>query len=304
MFKEEKPPFPVLQVQPEERLDIEQLGSKPKFWFQQGEAQWLFKEARENTGEDWAEKIASEVARTLGIKAAAVELAEFVGKVGCVSRMFVDKKSGQNLIHGNELLAGAVIGYDRNKKMHQCDHTLDNIYKTITTVFKKEEHHAEIFRELASYMLLDALIGNTDRHHENWGLLLTPKITGDTIELIISVAPTFDHASSLGRELRDKRRIEILRNKRVGHYVRAGKGGIYLDNKDLHGANPLRIAEFGVRRFPQFFGPMLNSISTVSPDQLEAIVDRVPPDRMSDQARIFTKAMLAYSLGELQRLKQ
>ena len=43
---------------------IEQLGSKPKFWFRlEGDEQpWLFKFTRENTGEDWSEKIASEVA--------------------------------------------------------------------------------------------------------------------------------------------------------------------------------------------------------------------------------------------------
>src|SRR5438874_2334528 len=127
--EEDSSPFPILEVRPEDRLDVEQLGSKPKFWFQRPNGRWLFKEAREHTGEDWAEKIAAEIAKAVGISAAVVELAEFSGKAGCASQSFVRKEDGknliqQNLIHGNELLAGAVIGYDRTKRMHQSDHTL------------------------------------------------------------------------------------------------------------------------------------------------------------------------------------
>ena len=56
--------FPIMQLRSDSPDVIEQLGSKPKFWFRlEGDEQpWLFKFTRENTGEDWSEKIASEVA--------------------------------------------------------------------------------------------------------------------------------------------------------------------------------------------------------------------------------------------------
>lgn len=47
------------------------------------------------------------------------------------------------------------------------------------------------------YLILDALIGNTDRHHDNWGVL----VTSEDGKFRYHLAPTFDHASSLGREL-------------------------------------------------------------------------------------------------------
>jgi hypothetical protein len=52
----------------------EQLGSRPKFWYRvAGDNQpWLFKYTREHTGEDWSEKIASEVAKLLGVPAAGL----------------------------------------------------------------------------------------------------------------------------------------------------------------------------------------------------------------------------------------
>lgn len=72
--------------------------------------------------------------------------------------------------------------------------------------------------------MLDAVIGNTDRHHENWGILR--KRVGDRWQGM--VAPTFDHASSLGRELRDegdgKSRRQILRQKQIGRTQRKRRG--------------------------------------------------------------------------------
>ena len=47
------------------------MGSKPKVWFQLNGENWLFKEAREATGEDWAEKVVAEVAREIAIPCGA-----------------------------------------------------------------------------------------------------------------------------------------------------------------------------------------------------------------------------------------
>lgn len=77
-----------------------------------------------------------------------------------------------------------------------------------------------------------------------------------------------------------------------------------LDKNARHGANPLRIAEYGARQYPQFFRPVLNSIADLSVDQMCTIMDRVPDHRMSSHAREFAKSMFSYSLSELQRLNQ
>ena len=80
--------YSVIDIPQDAREDIEQLGSKPKFWVSIGASRWLFKEARANTGEDWAEKVAAELARTLDIDAAVVELATYMGRRGCISQNF------------------------------------------------------------------------------------------------------------------------------------------------------------------------------------------------------------------------
>ena len=102
--------FPILHVDPDSLVGDEQLGSKSKFWFAHDDQLWLFKQAREQTGEDWAEKVAAEVASSVHVSAARVELAEYLGRRGSASRSFV--AVDESLVHGNEILAGQIFGYD------------------------------------------------------------------------------------------------------------------------------------------------------------------------------------------------
>ena len=82
--------YPIVDIPQDAREDIEQLGSKPKFWVSLADGRWLFKVARPNTGEDWAEKVAAELAKHLDIEAADVELASYVDLRGCVSKLNED----------------------------------------------------------------------------------------------------------------------------------------------------------------------------------------------------------------------
>ncbi|HTV25890.1 MAG TPA: hypothetical protein VMG12_44640, partial [Polyangiaceae bacterium] len=80
---------------------IEHLGSKQKFWFRDANnALWLFKYARPNTGEHWAEKLAAEIACMLELPHAEVELARHEGAWGVVTRDFTANGS-MALVHGN-----------------------------------------------------------------------------------------------------------------------------------------------------------------------------------------------------------
>lgn len=67
--------FHVQTVPPESAGDIEQLGTKDKFWFEgEGGRHTLCKFGRQDTGENWAEKVASEICNILRIPHAEYEL--------------------------------------------------------------------------------------------------------------------------------------------------------------------------------------------------------------------------------------
>ncbi len=60
------PKFQIIEVPADVPREQEQMGTKPKFWFQdEDQGYCLYKEARPNTGEDWAEKVAAEVEKPL-----------------------------------------------------------------------------------------------------------------------------------------------------------------------------------------------------------------------------------------------
>lgn len=269
------------------------MGTKPKFWCSHpGEdTPWLFKYPQPGTGQHWAEKIAAEIARCLGIPHAVVELATFKGERGSASRSFAVR--GRQLIHGNEALARR-IPYDAEKRFGQSAHTLDNIFRTIESVFRREAGAAAAKRLFAAYVVLDALIGNTDRHHENWGFSIRRTRTGHRGFL----APSFDHASSLGRELRDEKRERLLRDGRVGHYCERGRGAIYWTDAGRHGPSPLGLLRRATAESPELF---LLPIATVASRReiLDSPVRRVPDGWMSKTARQFALEVLRYNAAEI-----
>ena len=212
----------VLHINADQIEDIEQMGSKQKFCFLLDGKRWLIKYPRPESGEHWAEVLAANVADLLSIPAAEVLFAEFDGTKGSASRSFADKAMNQLLIHGNEILPDVVHKYEKHKRHRQREHTVTNIVAALSKMFKAEPDNYAAKHQMAGYLTLDAVIGNTDRHHENWAVILT-LFPGAKFRL--EVAPTFDHASSFGRELSDQRRSDILAAGTVGKYIERGRGG-------------------------------------------------------------------------------
>ncbi|HEV7869141.1 MAG TPA: HipA domain-containing protein, partial [Chthoniobacteraceae bacterium] len=256
---------------------------------------WLFKEARENTGEDWSEKVASEIAALLGVSTHRAELAIWEGRRGCAVRSFLDPGK-QFLVHGNELLGGIITGYDKAKLRGQADHTFDNIVAVLERLFRDEKARTLAASRMAGYVVLDALTGNTDRHHENWGIVLEPRGTATKrMTSLVQLAPTFDHASSLGRELTDDAREEHLRRGTLERYIRKGRGGIYASPDARHGMSPLGAAEMLAQRYPAFFRPWQERVAAIEGEKCQQLIQRVPSGRMSEAARAFAVTFLCAS---------
>ncbi len=306
-------PYPVITIAPHQFADIEQLGSKDKFWFWLDGEKWLFKVTRDiatpdgvvPTGEDWAEKVAAEIAHRLNIPAARVELAQWQGRRGSASLNFTTP--AQQLMHGNEVMAGFLDGYDPEVRFKQTSHTVQNIIVAIRQMFPSANEHHAVLRQLASYMVLDALIGNTDRHHENWGLLWQVLVHIDDVsesarlDKQYDVAPSFDHASSLGRELLDVKRLEMLEQGRVAAYVRKGRGGIYLPG-EKRGANPLALVESVSEQYGVFFEPVLDTLRGIPLLELTGLLDKLPAGRATATTRSFAKEMLRVAYEALVRI--
>lgn len=277
----------------------EDMGSKSKFWCTDNYGRrWLFKFPRPETGEHWAEKIAAEIAAALRIAHAKVELAQFDRQRGSATESFARSRP-QLLYHGNQLLARIFYDYDPEKIFQNSSHTLGNIWLALDRFFRGKSSRAkEIFVE---YLVLDALIGNTDRHHENWALLRR-RVANRWVWV---VAPSYDHASSLGRELSDEARNNWIADKRIGRYSESKKarGGIYWSEKDRRAPNPLELVRRAHACYRPLFATALGKLEKLRGDTMKDIVSRVPEDWMTPSSRMFALELMRYNMSELRKLR-
>ena len=78
--------------------------------------------------------------------------------------------------------------------------------------------------ELFKYLVFDALIGNVDRHQNNWGFLWTDTNKGQ----VVSLSPAFDNGTSLGYEILEEKLKNFDSKERVTTYVAKGTHHIRL----------------------------------------------------------------------------
>jgi len=309
-----KDQYSIITVEILDKHRVEQMGSKPKFWSMIGKTDeaWLFKYARENTGEDWAEKVAAELAALLGLPHANVELAVCEGRRGIISKDFTCRRKLGELVHGNELLVELDSSYPQREFYRVSQHMVQRIKHSLSQDFVTSAQTGNLPGELSTplalflgYLLLDALIGNTDRHHENWGVL-DRTVNG---ERVAELAPTFDHASSMGRELTDARIAALLDGSNqkttpcVESYADRARSAIFHHKDDTRPLSPLeafRLFSSGLEEARILWLDILREL----PDYvIDSSVKRVPPHVLTSTRAAFVCRFLRYNKQELLRIE-
>ncbi|PKN25743.1 MAG: phosphatidylinositol kinase [Deltaproteobacteria bacterium HGW-Deltaproteobacteria-22] len=286
------------------RAQLEQLGSKEKFWFGVDDQKTLFKATQKHpdgtpTGEDWAEKIACELAARMGIPHVHYDLASWVNGAehrGSVCGNFVPR--GWFLVHGNELLQERDSSYPRDPayKFKVVEHTIDAVFAIVSKMRLPPEPFDQGLPApvmdapgvFAGYLLLDAWIANQDRHHENWGAL---RKNGS-----LCLAPTFDHGASLARNCTDSEREERMTTRdarrTLAAFVRKAKSAFFSAGITDNPLTPLAAWMEWSRRTPAAAAAWTARLESVDETQVLALLDQVPRTHMTETERRFTLKML------------
>jgi len=268
--------YDTVEVPPDAPDALEHVGSKRKFWYTRSlndsEEEWLFKAARQNTGEDWAEKVAAELCELIKLPHASYQLATWTEEKngdstewdGVVTRRI--RERDERLLLGNEILAGPVNRYPRaegNRFYVNPKYTLDLTLR----ILGGDELNIRL---------------DPDWHDNNWGVLERSTPDGP----IRYLAPTFDHASSLGRELTDEVRHERLttddKNRTVEAYIERCRSAFVREEDVEETIHPTEVFQQAAALYPDAAAAWLHRLESLQPAAVEAIFDRIPEARISD----------------------
>lgn len=281
---------------------IEQLGTKEKFWFTyQNKGSWLLKYSRENTGEHWSEKCAAELSRLLHIPHATYELAKANDLFAVITPNMIPE--GSRMVMGNEVLHAAATDYPEppsspdEKAVRVKEHTVTRILGCLdqgeisppldSPYDIQDLNAADVF---CGYLMLDALISNQDRHHENWAIILH----NDTGKK--SLCPTYDHAACLGRELLDedrKMRLETKdRNQQIPAFVGRARSEVFKLKTDKKPLTTVDAFIHAVKDRPRAKSHWKSKLQALSIQEIKNVFNSVPDCCMSNLAKEFAIKMV------------
>lgn len=287
---------------------LEQLGTKSKFWFtnETNKQKSLFKIGRENTGENWVEVVVSKICELLNIPHANYEFATWSGKNGTTTINFVPHT--YRLIHGNELLAkvheNSPLGkYPVETKYKVREYQLKLIiilmkHDTVKLPIGYEnENLKNAFDVFISYIMLDCLISNPDRHHENWGF-----IVGDNN---IYLTPTYDHASGLGCRESEKNKEDRLNSNdsrfQVENFVKKAKTPFHNRTKNLKTIEAFTLCADANKNIAIYW---LDKLEKLDLNDIENVFNMVPKDLISKVSIKFAMKILEENIKRLLKVKE
>ncbi len=300
--------FNIYDISVVEPIQDEQMGTKRKFWFEIEGSRFWFKFGRDNTGDNWAEKVASELCELIGLPHAEYELAVWRKAKGVVSPTFVPV--GAQLRPGNELLARIMRGYEIKKYYKQRKHTL----RLVMTVMENKEiklpidwsgldgihSAADVF---VGYLMLDAWIANQDRHHENWAHIVVPEDGTRSVHL----APSYDHASSFGSNETDANRKSRLTTRDTGRsmekYVERARSAFYLTPNSSKPLSTIDAFQKAANRRPEAARLWLKQLEGISSSDTRSIFERIPKTEITEVGIEFTQRILGLNSERLLKLR-
>lgn len=174
----------------------------------------------------WGEVVAYQVGTMLGVTVPPSYAAfnSETGQSGALIEWFYE--DGQaSLVSGGNYMQKLYPEYDRKKGAEHNFRWVQAIGRLMARAKIAHEDHDKYWAEA---FLFDALIGNTDRHQDNWGYVFTK--TEENLQYAF-LSPLFDNGTSLGHE-RFMDAVKTWQDQDYERYIARGTHHMKWDKDD------------------------------------------------------------------------
>lgn len=221
----------------------------------------FFKYYKYNCRELCSEKMCSEIAKIIGFECAKIELAQDEnGKFGVLNYRFVVTAKGQE--HSD------ILEYLTNSEENRKEfYSLNNIIKCLNNL------GSDLIPKFIQIMVFDALVGETDRHEENWGIT---KNKGRS-----KISPLYDNGCNLLWQCDDLDLLDFEKSR--DNFIKfIKKSPTCIFNKQKHKYKHFELVTVLYEQYPIDVKKCILSLKQLSNKKIQEIVYKIPDNLLTD----------------------
>ncbi|SRR5579883_687963 len=267
---------------------------------------YLFKRSSPRYSEQfWVEIFAYQLGTRMGIPVPATFVAYDSKKEqsGALIEWFLNQIgsfSQEVLIPGGDYCQQYIPNFDRKKGKQ---HNFETVAQIFGDLSKKHAGFSEDWKTYwAKTFIFDALIGNTDRHQDNWGIIENPP-TGE-----MRISPVFDNGTSMGHEISPTKFDSYTDASQLEKYLNRGWHHMKWKLSDTAQAGHIELLKKFINKYPETRQLMVTCLKMVNYETLKTILDNLVefdvPVRLSKERANFMLELLNFRyqrlLNELQ----
>jgi hypothetical protein len=260
---------------------------------------YLFKRSRkEYPDQFWAEVVAYRVGCLVGVQVPKTFVAwnSFTGHCGALIEWFY-LEGQERLVLAGDFLQQMDPSFDRRRG---GSHNMLQNELLLRTLVHRRTLLGNWRQWWADAIAFDALIGNTDRHQDNWGFIFPQRMPSLNQ---CWLAPYFDNGTGLGHE-RFPERVAGWSDQRLEEYIDKGTHHVRWPQDGVTERRHLAVLERMLKHWPATKASIAHRFLSVTAENLSRAIVGLKyyqlPTPMSEQRLDFTLRLLVRRLEKVQ----
>lgn len=244
----------------------------PPFIFVRPKHRYLFKQSAERyPAQFWAEVMAYRIGTFVGVPVppSFVSFDSNRSVYGALIEWFysdsVSSYSFDRYVSGGQYMRRMIPGYDI---VRGEQHNFESVHE-LCRGFSIAGHLVDApLTYWAKVLLFDALIGNQDRHQDNWGILW--RVSRSSVKRMEGrFAPAFDNGTSLGHEITEENLTKAIQADSLNRYIRRGRHHMRWALSDTQSVGHSDMIARLVEKYPKT-RQYMSSLLSYDPEDMEA----------------------------------